>query len=287
MKQDRNYSSISPSARSLLLMKGYTNIPFAQQTAALMQGPEAFDLSFDEKDFGFWIRVMHFESRYWSIDQLLKQVPNTNIMELSSGYALRGLHMCMREAVHYIDTDLPEVIATKKQLIEQLRLGGQLKGRFEMAPLNAMDAAAFNEVAGHFADGPVTVVNEGLLMYLNREEKSHLCRTIHNLLQARGGCWITADVYIKRTEEMQRAIIQSKREAAFFQEHKIEENKFDNFEEARVFFEEQGFKVIKEAEPNLKELSVMPRLLETMPQELKENRKPPPKLQATWMLGVQ
>lgn len=286
MEQHRNYSSISPSARSLLLMKGYTNIPFAKQTAALMRGPEAFDLSFDEQDFGFWIRVMHFESRYWSIDQLLKQVSNTNILELSSGYSLRGLEMCMREAVHYIDSDLPEVMATKKQLIEQLNLGEDLKGRFEMAPLNAMDAAAFKEVTGRFAKGPVTVVNEGLLMYLNKEEKKHLCGSIRELLQERGGCWITADVYIKRTEDMQRAITQSKREAAFFQEHRIEENKFESYEEARVFFEEQGLKVLKEAEPNFKELSVLPKLMETMPQELRENRKPPPKIQATWMLGV-
>jgi hypothetical protein len=121
---------------------------------------------------------------------------------------------------------------------------------------------------------------------LNTEEKKHLCSTIRELLVARGGCWITADVYIKRTDDMQRAITQSKREAAFFQEHKIEENKFENYEEAEAFFKEQGFTVLKEAEPNFKELSVLPHLLETMPQEVKENRKPPPKIQATWMLGV-
>lgn len=55
----KDYSSISPSAKSLLLMKGYTNIPYAKETAALMQGSEVFDLSFDEQDFWFWIRVMH------------------------------------------------------------------------------------------------------------------------------------------------------------------------------------------------------------------------------------
>ena len=32
---NRNYNTISPSAKSILLMKGHTNIPFARQTAEL------------------------------------------------------------------------------------------------------------------------------------------------------------------------------------------------------------------------------------------------------------
>src|ERR1700733_498044 len=97
----KDFSSISPSAKSLLMMKGYTNIPYAKQTAALMQGAEIFDLSFDDKDFWFWVRVMHFESRYWSIDQLLQQTDSKNILELSSGYSLRGLDLCVKdESIH-------------------------------------------------------------------------------------------------------------------------------------------------------------------------------------------
>jgi O-methyltransferase involved in polyketide biosynthesis len=285
-QENRNYSSISPSARSLLLMKGYTNIPYAAQTAALMRGPEAFDLSFDDKDFYFWVRVMHFESRYWSIDQLLKQVDHKNILELSSGYSLRGLEMCTREDVHYIDSDLPEVIATKQQLITQLGLSGNLRGRLDLLPLNAMDASAFAAVAARFDNDPVTVVNEGLLMYLDVEEKKHLCKTIRELLVARGGCWITADVYVKRTTDMRAVIPQSKREAEFFEEHRIEENKFDSYAAARAFFEEQGFTVLKEARPNFRELSVLPHLQATMPEAVKNSKQPPPKIQATWMLGV-
>jgi hypothetical protein len=35
----KDFTSVSPSAKSLLMMKGYTNIPYAKETAALMQGP--------------------------------------------------------------------------------------------------------------------------------------------------------------------------------------------------------------------------------------------------------
>src|SRR5262245_18610246 len=129
----KDFSTISPSAKSLLLAKGVTGIPYARQAASLAQGPEIFELSFDENDFWFWVRVMHFESRYYSIDQLLKQTEYKNILELSSGYSFRGLDLCMREeGIHYIDTDLPEVVAIKQKMIEQLQLTEPFKGLFEL-----------------------------------------------------------------------------------------------------------------------------------------------------------
>lgn len=279
----KDFSSVSPSAKSLLMMKGYTNIPYARETAALMQGPEVFDLNFKDKDFWFWIRVMHFESRYWSIDQLLKQTDYHNILELSSGYSLRGLDLCVKEAgMHYIDTDLPGIIDTKRAMIAKLPVDQAPKGRFEFQPLDVLDVTAFNTMTDRFDDGPLAIVNEGLLMYLNLAEKKQLCQTIHHTLQQRGGCWITADVYPKRAVET--TIPQSKSEAAFFEQHNLEENKFESYAAAQTFFEEQGFEIVREAKPNYQELSVLPNLLESLPEEVRNSKEPPPKIQATWML---
>lgn len=286
-QQHKDYSSISPSAKSLLLAKGYTNIPFAKETAALMDRSEVFDLSFDEKDFWFWIRVMHFEMRYWSIDQLLKQTERRHILELSSGFSFRGIDLCSKDAdVHYIDTDLPDLVATKQQMIEQLQLDKNLKGKFELLPLNAMDEAAFDKVVRRFGEGPVSIVNEGLLMYLNVDEKARLCKTVHQILKARGGCWITADVYVKRSADVRAELPQSESEKAFFERHNIEENKFDSYEAAQAFFKEQGFMVVKEAIPDYASLSVMPMLMKVLPEELRNSKEPPPKIQATWMLSA-
>ena len=58
---------------------------------------------------------MHFENRYWSIDQLLNDLTIINILEISSGYSFRSLEYTRQKAVHYIDTDLPDVIAAKKE----------------------------------------------------------------------------------------------------------------------------------------------------------------------------
>jgi O-methyltransferase involved in polyketide biosynthesis len=283
--QQKDYSSISPSAKSLLLLKGYTNIPFAKETAALMDSSEVFDLSFDETDFWFWIRVMHFELRYWSIDQLLRQTDSKNILELSSGFSFRGIDFCNKNAaVHYIDSDLPDLVAVKRQMIEQLKLDKNLQGTFELLPLNAMDEAAFRQTVQRFGEGPLSIINEGLLMYLNTEEKTRLCQTIHGILKARGGCWITADVYVKRSTEMRAELPLSKGERAFLEQHNIEENKFDTYNAAEAFFKEMGFELIKEAEPDYASLSVMPMLMKVLPEEVRNSKERPPKIQATWML---
>lgn len=266
-------------------MKGYTDIPFAKETAALMDSSEVFDLSFDEQDFWFWIRIMHFELRYWSIDQLLRTTSNTHILELSSGFSFRGIDLCNRNAgIHYIDTDLPELVATKRQMIDQLQLDKNLQGMFDLLPLNAMDETAFHNTVQRFGAGPLNIINEGLLMYLNAEEKKRLCRTIHDILHEYGGYWITADVYVKRSSEMRAELPQSKGERVFFEQHNIEENKFDNYETAEAFFKEQGFELVKEAVPDYNSLSVMPMLIKVLPEEVRNSKEPPPKVQATWML---
>ena len=283
--QPKDYSTISPSAKSLLLLKGYTNIPYAKGMAALMPGAEVFELDFGAKDLWFWLRVVHFELRYWSIDQLLQQAGNQNVLELSSGYSFRGLALCTKDAgIHYIDTDLPDVVATKRDLMARLQPGNDLQSPFELLPLNALDEPAFHRVVEQFGAGPLSIVNEGLLMYLNPEEKVRLCQTIHAVLKQRGGCWITADIYVKRPTEMRMEIPQSAGERRFFEQHHIEENKFDSYEAARTFFAEQGFEVVAEAVPDYQGLSVLPQLLAVLPAEARNRQEPPPKVQATWML---
>ncbi|GAB3583632.1 class I SAM-dependent methyltransferase [Hymenobacter daeguensis] len=284
-EQPKDYSTISLSAKSLLLLKGYTNIPYARETAALMQGPEVFDLDFGTTDFWFWMRVAHFELRYWSIDQLLQQAGNKNVLELSSGYSFRGLALCVNNsAIHYIDTDLPEVVATKRDIMTRLQLPPS--PGFELLPLNAVDEPAFRSVVQQFGAGALSIVNEGLLMYLNLEEKKRLCQTIHSVLRERGGCWITADVYVKRPAEVRAQLPQSAGERRFFEQHHIEENKFDSYEAARAFFAGQGLEVVAEAVPDYQRLTVLPQLRQAVPEEARNRKEPPPKLQATWMLRV-
>jgi hypothetical protein len=123
-------------------------------------------------------------------------------------------------------------------------------------------------------------------MYLDYKEKKQLCSCIHGILKARGGCWITADIYLKRDMESLAKMPQSKSELSFMQRHQVEENKFDSYESASAFFNDQGFEVVTEAVTDYSSLSVLPELLKVMPEQVRNSKDTPPKIQATWLLRV-
>jgi O-Methyltransferase involved in polyketide biosynthesis len=282
----RNYNTISPSAKSLLLMKGYTNIPFARQTAELIQKPKKYEPDFANNDTTFWMRLLHFENRYWSIDQLLLDVPVKNILELSSGFSFRGLETVKQKGFYYIDTDLPDVIKTKTDFVDVLTAEDyKQEGTLEILPLNALDENRFKEIVNHFPKGEIAIVNEGLLMYLDIEEKEKLCKIIHAILKERGGYWITADIYLKNTIEKLNLKIDDKTKE-FFEQHKIEDNRFQSFEEAEELFRRMGFIIDKEAETDRSKLSSLKYFVQNLSGEQLTKADKAGKIHTTWRLRV-
>ena len=283
----RDYDAISPSAKSLLLLKGITNIPFAREAAELITFPEEYKPDINNKDFAFWKRVVHFESRYWSVDQLLSRLAINNILELSSGYSFRGLETVTQKKVHYIDTDLRDVIIQKKDLLNALQESiTDKKGNLETIPLNALDEKRFIETVDRFAEGPIAIVNEGLLMYMNNDEKEKLCKIIYNVLKQRGGFWITGDIYIKTTmERLNDGTDDSLKE--LIEQQRIEDNMFDSFDIAENFFKEAGFIIDKKAEPDLTKLSSLKYLISNATESQLGELNTSTKIQATWCLKVE
>jgi O-methyltransferase involved in polyketide biosynthesis len=259
MSRTLDFNSISPSAMGLLLTKAMTTIPFAREAASLLWDEESIKTRNREKltreGFGW---LLHFENRYRTIDSLLLPLQTTNILEMASGFSFRGLQLCINENVVYIDTDLPDSIATKQQVVEKLITQHALttKGTLRMEPLNALDTAAFNQLVGQFPPGPVTIVNEGLLMYLEEAEKRQVCANIHGILKARGGCWITGDIYLKKSSEQAKPYAGSAVKE-FLAMHKVEEKKFDSFEKAAAFFTECGFTIAEKKTVAYDQLSTL------------------------------
>jgi len=280
----RDFNTISPSAKSLLLMKGYTNIPYALQTAELLKYPEKYTPDFENKDFMFWARTLHFENRYWSIDNLLSDLEIKNILEISSGFSFRGLEISKQKGFYYIDTDLPSFIEIKKEFIPVLKNGeNKFLSPLELLPLNALDDEQFQEVVNHFPAGELIIVNEGLLIYLDTDEKEKLCGIIHKILEKRGGYWITTDIYIKNQFEKTDLKI-DKDTSDFLEQHKIEENKFNSFEEAEVFFNRMGFDIDKEANVDPANLSSLKYILKGNIEENFAAYQSFPEMQKTWRL---
>jgi hypothetical protein len=281
----RDYNSISPSAKSLLLAKSLTDIPFVADAVKLIYGNDALehlsDRSFDDV---FLKRLVHFESRYLSLDSLLFASGSLNILEISSGYSFRGLDLVLRHPnIYYLDTDLQGVIDIKKDLVNQLIINEKLylKGKLKTEALNALDEDVFLNAINQMPLGPISIINEGLLVYLNTNEKISLCKTIHKSLKQRGGYWITADVYVKRP-----ALKNDNNDhfSQFLEAHHVEDNKFDSFEQAENFFLEQGFKLTTKATSVWHQLSSLKYIDMELLKKMKEQANKIGRIRETWVL---
>ncbi|MDD5361197.1 MAG: class I SAM-dependent methyltransferase [Ignavibacteria bacterium] len=282
---NRNFSTISLSAKWLLLMKGHTDIPYARHTAELIQYPEKFIPDFDKRDYTFWARTVHFEARYKSVNQLLDELSIKNILEISSGCSFRSLEKIKEAGFYYIDTDLPDMIESKKEFIKELQNGSDEKGKLELLPLNALDEEQFSKTVNRFPAGEIVILNEGLLMYLSLNEKEQLCRIIHKILKERGGYWITADIYLK-SQNAKLGLKFDEKTKDFFDLHNTEENRFESFDEAEAFFGRMGFVIDKESKSEQIKLSSLKYLLGCASQEQLLKIRSTGKIQSTWRLRI-
>jgi O-methyltransferase involved in polyketide biosynthesis len=237
---ERDFSTISPSARWILMARAQTDLPYAHDAAVRLFGAEMVADSARKiaADGGARIRVMHFEQRSRSIDDALAARDARCVLELAAGLSFRGLAMCARPEVCYVDTDLPDTAATKRELVAALAPAG-VAGEYRVESLDAMDERAFAAVVAAMPAGPVTIVNEGLLMYLDRAEKVRLCTAIAAQLRARGGAWVTADIYVRSDHTLSRDAATKE----FLVRHDVDANKFGSYDEATELFEACGLVV--------------------------------------------
>ena len=147
------------------------------------------------------VRLWHFVERYKSLDTMLAASGITTVIELAAGLSLRSLALAQRQAVRYLDTDLPEMIETKRKLVERLAVG-PLVGDVTLRAMNALADGELATAVDELPAGPVALLNEGLLMYLDDAEKRRLAASVREVLARRGGVSITADIYLKTPPEM-------------------------------------------------------------------------------------
>jgi hypothetical protein len=261
---NRDFSSVSPSAKWMIQWKGHTTIPYAREEAELLEYPNLYVPDLKKRDFTFWASAFGLERRYWSINQLLDDIPIKNILELSSGYSFRCLEYALKKGVLYIDTDLPNIIATKKEIIKSLKKDeSDYNGKLELLSLNALDRNNFIEIVNRFPNGEVVIVNEGLLGYLDKSEKKKLCSIIHDILKERGGYWITADIGLKN-KDAKLGLKYNDEIKEFNKEQNIEDNCFENYKDAEIFFNEMGFVIDKEAQIKSAEMSSFKYMIKSM-----------------------
>lgn len=247
MSAARDFSTISPSAKALLLVKAQTSLPHERRAAELLFGAEAVARAEEEAAANPAAagRRGHFELRARSLDEALAWTGERRVVELAAGLSFRGLALAEREDVVYLDTDLPGIVDVKRDLASRLH-PGPLVGSHRIQPLDALDAPAFAAAVDSLPVGPIAILHEGLLMYLGDDEKARLAANVRDALARRGGAWITADVYVRSETHLYR----EERTKRFLEEHRVEENKFADFAAAEAFFAGQGFAIARRFAPS-------------------------------------
>jgi O-methyltransferase involved in polyketide biosynthesis len=242
------YSRISPTAKVVAALRVFTDIPFSREIAMACHADEVLSKTLGLKAQDFLWAAPYMEIRYKSVDGLLGRFGCRNIVELAGGLSPRGLIWSQDQEVTYLETDLPEILAEKQKIVTGI-LCGKPRKNLSWLSVNVVDNSSFQSIGSFFDNDPIAVVNEGLLMYLSREEQKLAARNIHHLLTERGGIWITPDVMpLEQLEGMIRmnpTLVETMRTFSVIVGRDIRSNFFSTLEEAERFFMEIGFKITR------------------------------------------
>lgn len=135
------------------------------------------------------------EARYKTIEQVRSQFNTTQILELASGLLPRGMLLSQNPEITFIESDLSGMIQRKQQFVQQL-IGERSNLHFLV--IDATHSLNSLSLNNYFQPNrPVTILCEGLLMYLTFAEKQQVFANVRELLQTYGGVWITSDFTTK------------------------------------------------------------------------------------------
>ncbi len=235
-----DFDGVIPTAWMVAYRRSFTDIPFSK---------EVFDKLIKTENFTGIDPVLkkpetapQFEGRAKIIDKCVLASGNDQVLELASGYSIRGLEMSRDPDFTYVELDLPKVIPDKQKIITEIV---QEKGLGKMDNLhfeggNVLNFADLERATSHFdLSKPITILNEGLLIYLTMEEKKLLASHIHKILEKSGGVWITTDVSVHNLDKP----TPHTKNIMDLTNKNIIENSFKTSAEVRSFFQSQGFSI--------------------------------------------
>ncbi len=244
-----DYSLISVTAKLAAYYRQFSDIPFAQEVAKRIGAEAAFDQILREhglqRDKLTFYAPM-FEARYKSLTQLILKSVASQVLELASGYSLRGLDLTSSHEIRYVETDLPEVVRAKLGLLEDVRQqhGLAQSPRHVVATADALDLAQVRAVAGALdRRQPMTVLCEGLLMYLSKQEIEQLATNIHRLLaEFAGGSWITPDFTFRvEASDLPPERVRLREAVTGVTQRQIDASAFEDGDELATFLGRVGF----------------------------------------------
>jgi O-methyltransferase involved in polyketide biosynthesis len=244
-------SLISVTAKLAAYYRQFSDIPFAQEVAKRIGADAAFEQILREhglqrEKLTFYAPM--FEARYKSITQLILQSGASQVLELASGYSLRGLDLTRSGGLRYVETDLPDVVAAKLSLLEDVRQHHAIP-RTPNHVVTAADALDLDAVRSSAAvldrSRSLTVLCEGLIMYLSKQQTEQLATNIRRLLgDFAGGSWITSDFTFKdEAKDLPPERVRLREAITGVTQRQIDASAFDDGDDLAAFLGRVGFDV--------------------------------------------
>jgi O-methyltransferase involved in polyketide biosynthesis len=143
-------------------------------------------------------------ARHRALDALLEREITTGrvgqVLEIAAGLSGRGCRFARRfPALHYVETDLPQMAAYKRRALDDAGLRGP---NHEVRPLDALASdgpvSLATAVAGLDPTRGLAVVSEGLLSYLPRDAVLALWRRIATTLGRFAHGFYCSDLHLAR-----------------------------------------------------------------------------------------
>ncbi len=249
--EKRGFKNISPTAFGHIYFRSFYSIPLASEMADLMEAEKK-----TSEMYGKVLMVPVMEARYKGgescIVDFIKENPEAQILELASGFSLHGTNLSLQyPSIEYIETDLPDMVATKIDVLKKLSMA---RPNLRFASANALDLDALRKLVSDSAR-PLAIYNEGLMSYLSDDEKNRLATIVRELLKDRVGIWITPDPAL--SAERRKSIRQILPDSWSQQIKRVEDitkQKYDDYgfkseADADSFFEQNGFNSEKVPQP--------------------------------------
>jgi O-methyltransferase involved in polyketide biosynthesis len=244
-----HYEKISPTAKLVAYLRGFSNIPFAKEIAE-ESGAERTFRELGGPSSESLVRLAPFwEARYKVTDEIISQRGITQILEVAAGLSPRGLAMTESSRVVYVATDLPQILDEEKAIAETILLkSNNRRPNLHFEAADALDRESLSRASAVFGfDRPVAIITEGLFPYLNRKEKAVLAGNVNEILRKYGGIWIASDVhtrqYLVEISQLEESVRQRLNSISNVTDRNLEENLFADENDLEGFFREAGFNV--------------------------------------------
>lgn len=248
-----DHNRISPTAKITAYWRSLSDIPYSKEIAESVGAKEtALKLLGNQVVSMGKISPAMFEARYTSINRGLEKCGIWNVMELACGLSPRGIEIAGKGGI-YVGTDLPDMYAESSPVITEIAVrAGIPMDKFHLQPANVLDEDQMKDAASHFGGKRFAVCNEGLLMYLDMEEKAKMAQIVRGLLLKSVGTWITTDITLGETRKKIASMLgpvgkviakSAMKNIADQTGRDITENDFGSKADAALFYSNLGFEV--------------------------------------------